>query len=493
MRILFYGVFYPATKKRKYTMKKIYFLFYMMAYTSFSVSQDITTSADPNYFPIAVWLQSTSNASAYKSAGINMYIGLWNALDQPQLTALANAGMRVICAQNSFGLSKLNDTLIYGWAQDDEPDNAQWNETTQKYDPCIDPSVIINKYNTIKANDPSRPVYLNLGQGVSYINWVGRGTCTGKSDMYKVSNNGYLKGCDIGSFDIYPVNNSDALIKDNLWYVPKGIDSLKLWSGNTKPIFVWIETTRIDNNSPRKPTPAEVKSEVWMALIHGAGGFGYFCHSWTPTFDEPALLHDATMLAAVKNINTQITSLATVLNSPSTSGYATVSSSNGTVPIDIMTKNYGGANYIFAVGMRAGKTKATYTVASGTTVEVLGENRKLTVSAGMFTDSISTNYGVHLYKITNLTGITEVDKTSAVHVYPNPLTQSSTLVLPESINCPFSFTLFDQQGKIIYENPEFSERKLTLSREKLSSGMYYYSIKDKQQGVVLSNKLVIEE
>jgi hypothetical protein len=399
-------------------MKKIYLLLSVLFYANISAAQNLT-AANNSYFPIAVWLQGTQNAQAYKNAGVNMYVGLYNALNQTQLTDLTNAKMRVICGQNSFALAHLSDTLIYGWNQQDEPDNAQWNATTQTYDPCIAPSVIINNYNTLKANDPSRPVYLNLGQGVSYINWVGRGTCTGNTDLYKVSKNGYLKGGDIGSFDIYPVNSSDVNIKDKLWYVAKGIDSLKIWSGN-KPSWCWIECTQIDADSPRKPTPSEVKSEVWMALVHGAKGFGYFCHSWTPTFVEPALLQDATMLAAVKIINEQVTSLAAVLNSSSTSGYASVSSSNTSVPVDFMTKNYGGANYVFAVAMRSGTTAATFSVASGSVVEVLGENRTLSVSGGKFTDNFSS-FGVHLYKITSAaTAVKAGNKISSVNVYPNP-------------------------------------------------------------------------
>lgn len=117
---------------------------------------------DTHYFPIAVWLQSPSNAAAYKDNGINMFVGLWHNLDQNQLETLRTSNMKVICTQNSFGLSHVNDTLIYAWMHGDEPDNAQWN-------------------------------------------------------------NGYLKGCDIGSFDIYPVNSSDKEIKDNLWYVANGM------------------------------------------------------------------------------------------------------------------------------------------------------------------------------------------------------------------------------------------------------------------------------
>jgi hypothetical protein len=280
----------------------------------------------------------------------------------------------------------------------DEPDNAQMNRKTGKYDPCIDPAIIIRSYNEIRKNDPSRPVYINLGQGVSYINYIGRGECRGDIDKYKISTNGYLKGCDIGSFDIYPINNRDEESQNNLWYVPKGIDSLKSWTNYSKPVWCWIECTRISDKSSRKPATAEVKAEVWMALIHGANGFGYFCHSFVAPQDDAALLHDAGMLQAVKDINTRVTSLAPVLNSPGTSGFASVRSSNVAVPIDFMTKNLKGLNYLFAVGMRCGFTTATFRVESGKTVEVIDEGRTITITDGIFSDEFSP-YEVHLYKI----------------------------------------------------------------------------------------------
>ncbi|MEX2234812.1 MAG: hypothetical protein WD824_21800 [Cyclobacteriaceae bacterium] len=353
---------------------------------------------DPDFFPIAVWAQNPVNASAYKENGINMFISIHGGLDQEKLDHMKKADMKVIAHQNNFGLTKLDEPLIYGWMHGDEPDNAQRSKTENKWDPCRDPAVIVSDYEKIKKNDPTRPVYLNVGRGVAYTNWVGRGVCRGKTDMYKVSNNGYLKGCDIASFDIYPVNAREDDVEGQLWYVAKGIDNLQEWSDNKKPTWCWIETTRIGEKAKRKPTPAEVKSEVWMALIHGAKGFGYFCHSFIGKTDDAALLHDAEMIQGVKEINEQVTSLAAVLNSPDTE-YAAVHSSNQSVPVDILTKKQDKANYIFAVAMREGRTTATFEVKSGKTVAVLGENRTLKIKKGKFSDEFS-GYGVHLYRIT---------------------------------------------------------------------------------------------
>jgi hypothetical protein len=378
-------------------MKRIYLIILLIAYLPIlTIGQN---SGSTSFFPIAVWLQSAENAKVYKQdGGINMYVGLWNELDEKQFHLLKSAGIKLICQQNEFGLAHKSDPIIFGWMHGDEPDNAQWNNETKTYDPCINPAQIIDDYSKIKEKDPDHPIYLNLGQGVSYTNYIGRGECRGKTDLYKVTNNGYLKGCDIASFDIYPVNNNHPDVQDKLWMVAKGIDSLRVWCNDSKPVWTWIETTRIGEDSPRKPTPKEVKEEVWMAIIHGAKGIGYFCHSFYPQSDESALLHDSVMLAEVKEINQQITTLATVLNSNSTSDIAAVKSSNSNVPIDMLAKKQENANYLFTVAMRNEPTDATFTIKSGSSAEVIGENRRIKITNGQFKDHFN-GYEVHLYKI----------------------------------------------------------------------------------------------
>lgn len=233
-------------------MKKSYFILVcLLLNVGFVIGQN-SMKNDPNFFPIAVWAQDAANADAYSKIGINMYVGVVKGFDQTKLDLLKKAKMKVICSQNAFALSHLDDNTIYGWSQRDEPDNAQMNRTTKNYDPCIDPAIIIKRYEDLKKNDTSRPVYLNVGVGAANTGWYGRGTCTGKTDMYKVSQNGYLKGCDIASFDIYPVNSGDKETKEALWYVAKGIDNLIEWTDHAKPVWCWIECTRIDEKNLRR-------------------------------------------------------------------------------------------------------------------------------------------------------------------------------------------------------------------------------------------------
>lgn len=381
-------------------MKTLFLAVYWLLAGGVSWAQSISTEAnDPNFFPIAVWAQQPESASAYREKGVNIFINVYGGLDARKMDHLRKANMKVITHQNPYGLTQLDEPLIYGWINGDEPDNAQRNRIANKWDPCVDPADVIRDYKRIKRNDPGRPVYLNVGRGVAYTDWIGRGVCRGRTDMYKISNNGYLKGCDIASFYLYPVNSREEEVKDKLWYMAKGIDSLQEWSNHQKPAWCWIETTRISEESPRAPTPEEVRAEVWMALIHGARGFGYFCHSFVNGTVPDALLRDREMSETVASINKQVTALAPVLNSPDTRRYARVRSGNSNVPVDILTKREKRTNYIFAVAMRNEPTSATFYVKSGKTVEVLGENRTISIKKGKFTDTFSS-YGVHLYRVT---------------------------------------------------------------------------------------------
>ncbi|HSQ64823.1 MAG TPA: hypothetical protein VLM85_16480 [Polyangiaceae bacterium] len=344
--------------------------------------------SDPSFFPISVWLQSPSSATAYAAIGINQYIGLYQGPTDQMLTDLATAKMPAFCDQNSVGLAHLTDKTIAGWTQQDEPDNAQ--PVDGGYGPCVAPATIQSLYQTMRVADSTRPVFLNLGQGVANDAWVGRGSCSNQPQDYPE----YCKGADIVSFDVYPIN--DGL---DITLPAKGVDRLMQAVDDQKPVWDWIECTRIDQSNP-KPTPDQVKAEVWMSIIHGAMGIGYFVHQFTPTFDEHALLDDATMKAAVAVINQQIHDLAPALNTPPIVNAATVSSSATGVPIDILVKRQGGKLYVFAVSMGAAQTMGTFTLAKvgAASADVLGEARQIAVAGGAFTDTFAP-YAVHLYAV----------------------------------------------------------------------------------------------
>ena len=176
-------------------------------------------SSHPEYFPVAVWLQSPRNAKRFQEAGINLYVGLWQGPTEEQLAALKAAGMPVICDQNEVGLNSPHADVIVGWMHGDEPDNAQAPPDGKGYDPPILPSRIEADYRRIQERDASRPVLLNLGQGVAFDQWIGRGVRTNHPEDYVE----YVQGCDIVSFDIYPVVHDREAVAGKLEFVAHGV------------------------------------------------------------------------------------------------------------------------------------------------------------------------------------------------------------------------------------------------------------------------------
>lgn len=375
---------------------------------SFTHAADIPTSkaaprvftaagfpTDDTFFPIAVWLQEPRNAAKYQAAGINLYIGLWKGPDAAQLAELEKAHMPVICEQNAFALTQRDNPIIAAWMHGDEPDNAQELGHGKGYGPPIAPEKIVADYEHLRAADPSRPVILNLGQSVAWDNYIGRGVRRNHPEDYPA----YLRGCDIASFDIYPVAHDNREIAGHLEYVPRGVERLIGWSQGAKPIWNCLECTNIGGTG--KATPAQVRAEAWMALIRGSRGLVYFVHQFKPKFREAALFDDPEMLAAVTALNREIHDLAPVLNSPTIAGSVEIQSAQSSTAIATMLKRHGGETWLFTANLQNTPTQAAFTVKGAPAAgpaEVLGENRTLPFTKGQLSDDFAA-YAIHLYRI----------------------------------------------------------------------------------------------
>ncbi len=343
--------------------------------------------ADASYFPIGVWMQNPMNAARFAAVGVNHYVGLWQGPTEEQLTTARDANMPVVCEQEGVWQSNLSDANINGWLQADGPDNAQELEDGS-YGPCIDPSETKARYARMVAGDASRPVVLLLGQGVATPDWVGRGDCTGRTEDYP----DYAASADILVNYTYPVANQNPIE-----LVATGIQKLNEYASWKKPVIADIEASSIEG-LPR-PTPQQLRAEVWMSLIHGAAGVQYFCHRMNP-LNETDCLDDAGTAAALTRLNREITELAPVLNTQSFS--LSPQSRNAAVPVRAVLKRVGTARYVFAAGMANGATTATFAlngVDGSTRIEVLGEDREVTSREGSFEDAFAA-YDVHLYRLT---------------------------------------------------------------------------------------------
>ncbi|HVX84772.1 MAG TPA: beta-galactosidase [Phycisphaerae bacterium] len=353
-------------------------------------------------FPIGVWLQSPANAEKYKALGINVYVGLWQGPTAEQLEASQKAGMPVICEQNAEGLKPRWKEEIVGWMQGDEPDNAQASAGGKGYGPPITPAEVETEYRRMKEADPSRPVLLNLGQGVAWDGWYGRGVRTNKPEDYPE----YVKGGDIVSFDIYPVVSTDAAVTGKLELVGKGVERLVEWTGHQKPVWACLECTHI-SNAERKPTPEQVETEAWLAITHGATGLVYFAHQFKPRFVEAGLLEDKEMCAAVERINARIERCGEVLVrgeaaavSVETAGPDGKRVGEAAEGISALAKKMGPDVYVFAVNGGGEEMRATFRVGGVGPATKLSDmdGRAVEMKDGAWADDFKAG-DVHVYRV----------------------------------------------------------------------------------------------
>jgi hypothetical protein len=277
----------------------------------------------------------------------------------------------------------------------DEPDNAQSLGAGKGYGPPILPEKIVADYQQMRSADPSRPVLLNLGQGVAWDNWIGRGVRRNHPEDYPH----YLKGCDIASFDIYPAVHDSPEVSGKLEFVARGVKRLIEWSGGEKVVWNCIECSRISNPNV-KPTIEQIHSEVWMALIHGSRGLIYFVHQFKPVFKEASLLEDPVLLEGVTAINRQIHELAPVLNSPTVTDAIMPVSNESNGALATLVKRHKGYTYIFAVNMSDKPVRSNFGLRGFATshAERLGEAKGITLRQGVLTDDFR-GYEARLYRI----------------------------------------------------------------------------------------------
>lgn len=341
----------------------------------------------PSFFPIGVWMQNPLNVARFQAVGVNHYVGLWQGPSAEQYEAALAADLPVVCEQAGVWQQHLDSPIIQGWLQADGPDNAQEN-ADGSYGPCIEPAATRARYAEMVAADATRPVMLLLGQGVATPDWVGRGSCAGRTEDYPE----YVRGADLLVNYTYPLANAHPLE-----LVATGIDNLNRYANYQKPVIADLEASNI--NGDARPTPHQIRAQVWMSLIHGAAGVQYFCHRFAPDFSETDCLDDPDTAAALTRIGQELASLAPALNSQS---YAqSPVSRNPSVPVHAVFKRPGKSRYVFAAGMANGVTTASFSLrglGAVTNIEVLGEGRSITPTGDSFEDAFEA-YGVHLYAL----------------------------------------------------------------------------------------------
>lgn len=352
---------------------------------------------DPSFFPIAVFMGKPEHAAQLKSLGVNTYMGAEH--DGSPLSEMTANGMFVL-PQDEWSPAEVGqDTRAVGWFVSDECDIGLGCSGADAAANLVDQQ---QKVARIQGLNDGRFTMANYSNGILDTYWA-QGSMTGLMNIV-----------DVASVDKYAYTSpfvDDQITHSRHW--PEGaepdtsaaygwlVDRMRSYQDppGVHPNWVLVESAMpllLDEGS-LTISVEQIEGAAWSAIIHEARGLAYFQHSNGPICGYYSLVDcDAGRLDRIRAINEGITALAPVLNTQSYQ-YAF----NTTT--DTMFKVFNGSAYIFA-GVGPGHSTGSKTFklpanVTGSTVNVVGENRTLPVVDGAFTDNFAAEYSHHTYKV----------------------------------------------------------------------------------------------
>lgn len=223
------------------------------------------------FFPIGVFAQPEQSFAKWKARGINTILETPQGHDAESWDRAAKAaGLKIIRRPLADPKRDIGRTDLLAWSHWDEPDAAgrapQWTPLFEK------------QAAEWRRIDPKRKIFINFaGPDLSWF--------TTRSDSYSVNYASHyprlIATADWIANDLYPsggwLNQAHSQRRGDVSLIA---EPLKILKGMTdKPLFAFIEASEVEKgNVPgaRCPTPAEMRAQIWLTLVHGARGIFYF-------------------------------------------------------------------------------------------------------------------------------------------------------------------------------------------------------------------------
>jgi hypothetical protein len=367
-------------------------------------------SGDPRFFPVNVWMQDPSGiengvklGKRYQDAGVQATLGMW----EDEWWYLRKEGLYATDWKAYVDPKRVPDVLAdaahaknyLGYLVADEPDmNKVYGDV---FHPDMQPSAILKKSNEIRAQDPSRPTYLNFG--------VWMGTPGGEvgygyiEKSYGEDMKTYCSAADIASADFYGWTHPDRDTKVGAYSYGAVIDTMRKWCGPDKPLYGFVETGH-PHTKGETINADQMETATWNLIVHGATGIDYFAHSFLSdgTGEYASLVTRPEIRARAAQVNQKLQNLAPVLNSHSLPGVSVTSTND--IPVTLLYKMYAGARYVVSQSdgnpqhPLSGNTTATIAVpVQNGTATVVDENRTVPIADGNIVDNYGP-YRLHIYR-----------------------------------------------------------------------------------------------
>lgn len=350
---------------------------------------------DPSFFPFASFFVPYHDARQYASYGINVAMNV--EASGSDIGAVTDH-MWVLAGDEWWNNPSANsDPRVVGWHTLDEQEMS--GDTFADYKADVD---------TLRAKNDGRFIQTNFGNGVLDSYWP---------DSSQKPFEQWVEYTDAPSVDKYAYTSPhiyDYLFPDLADRWPDGANAQSsaayYWQARemgsyfqdppwARPVWVFVEVARpfLTERGASVITPQHMEGAVWGAIIGGARGIAWFDHSNDSACGGRAFRDCPIQREAAVEIMRDVKSLAAVINQP------TVVWDFQAGQINTMAKEYRGYLYIFAQPSTYPKLgTATFTLpdaVGGTEVEVVNENRNLSVRDGAFSDEFQAEYTHHVYRV----------------------------------------------------------------------------------------------
>jgi len=349
----------------------------------------------PEFFPIAVFVGRPSHAAELRAAGINTFMAAEH--DGSAISMVTDEGISVI-AQDEWTVDEIGeDPRVVGWFVSDECESGA-GVCGDAADEAGRLAQQKSWVDGLRDLDDGRFLQANFGNGVLGTYWAP----TTMAD--------HVALVDVTSVDKYAYTSPHVqrLLADSPFW-PAGWDpSTSLAYGwlqdrmetydATKPNWVFVETAMpyLNEDGPRTIDSDQIEGAVWNALIHGAAGIAYFQHNNNGECGNYSIIQcGADRTARIRAINDGVMAMAPVLNSPSYSW----SFGDG---VQTALKDVGGYAYILAMPEGGSGTRSFSlppALAGASSVDVVGEDRSIKVTDGVFVDEFRAEFSHHIYRL----------------------------------------------------------------------------------------------
>jgi len=305
------------------------------------------------FIPVLQWLQCPSLFDSERALGIDVFMG--KGCDNTDADEVAQTAQR-----GAFSILPYSSSVApLAWRVDDEPDQNHVS--------------VASIASATKRGHPK----------LTFVTLTSAFFGPTHKDVPSAA---YARAADVVGFDVYPVYGYCR--PDLIWWEADATKALVKLARPGQPVYSWIEAASTSSQwcHGRGVQAAELRAEVWMTLVNGSTAYGYFTHSWTPTYSQFRVAPD--VQAEMKRTDRQVATLT-----PALLGAPLAVKTEG---VEAIARSYAGARYVFAVNVTRTPVRGQIRIAGGGTWHVFEEGRTVQASGGSFNDAFAP-LGVHIY------------------------------------------------------------------------------------------------